>query len=132
MTLTAQPLKLELHQFGVRGPTEFEGAFAAMAAKRVDALAVLDDAILIANAPAIAKLALQQRLPSIGWPDYALAGGLMAYGVNFPDMFRRCRRHTVPSGPWHLCNRQPKSSAGRIRFTNLALFRVSVEKFCGG
>jgi putative ABC transport system substrate-binding protein len=86
---TAQLLKLELHQFGVRGPAEFESAFAGIAAKRVGALVVIDDAILIANAPVAARLALQQRLPSIGWPDYALAGGLMAYGIDFVDLFRR-------------------------------------------
>jgi ABC-type uncharacterized transport system substrate-binding protein len=89
MKLTAQALKLELHQFGAREPAEFEGAFAAMAARRVGALVVLDDTTLIASASAVANLALQQRLPSIGWPDYAVVGGLMAYGVNFLDMFRR-------------------------------------------
>jgi putative ABC transport system substrate-binding protein len=89
MQRTAQPLKLKLHQFGVRGSAEFEGAFAAMAAKGVGALVVIDDATLIANAPTVANLALRQRLPSIAWPDFAVAGGLMAYGVNYVDMFRR-------------------------------------------
>ncbi len=89
MKLTAQLLKLQLHQFGVRGPAEFDGAFAAMAARRVGALVVIDDATLIANAPAIAKLAFRQRLPASGWPDFAAAGGLMAYGANYLDMFRR-------------------------------------------
>jgi len=89
MSRFAQPLKLELHQFDVRAPTEFEGAFAAMAAKRVGAFVVIDDAMLISNAPAVAALALKQRLPSCGWPDFAIDGGLMAYGVDFPDMFRR-------------------------------------------
>jgi putative ABC transport system substrate-binding protein len=87
--LTAQALGLEVHPFGVRGSAEFEGAFAAMAAKRVGAVAIIDDATLIASAPAVARLALQQRLPSSGWPDYAVAGGFIGYGVNFPDMFRR-------------------------------------------
>jgi putative ABC transport system substrate-binding protein len=89
MSRVAQPLKLELHQFDVRAPTELEGAFAAMAAKRVGALVVIDDAILLSSAPAVAVLALKQRLPSCGWPDFAIDGGLMAYGVDFPDMFRR-------------------------------------------
>jgi putative tryptophan/tyrosine transport system substrate-binding protein len=89
MRQTAQSLKLELHQFGVRGPAEFEGAFAAMAARRVGALAVFDDAALIANALSIANLASEQRLPASGWPDFAVAGGLMGYGVNYVDMFRR-------------------------------------------
>jgi putative tryptophan/tyrosine transport system substrate-binding protein len=89
MRLTAQSLKLELHQFGVRGPAEFEGAFAAMAARRVGALVVMDDATLIANALGIAKLASEQRVPASGWPDFAVAGGLMGYGVNYVDLFRR-------------------------------------------
>jgi putative ABC transport system substrate-binding protein len=89
MSHVAQPLKLELHQFGVRAPTEFEGAFAAMAARRVGALVVIDDAVLLSNAPAVATLALKQRLPSCGWADFAIDGGLMAYGVDFLDMFRR-------------------------------------------
>jgi putative ABC transport system substrate-binding protein len=89
MRLTAQSLKLELHQFGVRGPAEFEGAFAAMAARRVRALVVLDDNTLTVNALGIAKLASEQRLPASGWPDFAVAGGLMGYGVNYVDLFRR-------------------------------------------
>jgi putative ABC transport system substrate-binding protein len=87
--LTAQVLGLEVHPFGVHSTAEFEGAFAAMAAKRVGAVVIIDDAVLIANAPAVARLALQQRLPSSGWPDYAIAGGVIGYGVNFPDLFRR-------------------------------------------
>ena len=86
--LVAELLKLELHQFDVRAPTDFEGAFAAMAAKRVGALVVIDDAVLLSNAPAVAALALKQRLPSCGWPDFAIDGGLMAYGVDSFDLFR--------------------------------------------
>ena len=60
-----------------------------MAAQRVGALVVIDDAVLLSNAPAVAALALKQRLPSCGWPDFAIGGGLMAYGVDTLDMFRR-------------------------------------------
>ena len=77
------------NEFGVREPAEFEGAFVAMAAKRVGAVVVIDDATLIANASAVARFAFQHRLPSSGWPDYAVAGGLIGYGVSFPDLFRR-------------------------------------------
>ena len=89
MSQVAQSLRLELHQFDVRAPTEFEEAFAAMAAKRVSALVVIDDPVLLSNAPALAALALKQRLPSCGWPDFAIDGGLMAYGVDFLILFRR-------------------------------------------
>ena len=85
MRRTAEKLKLNLHQFGVRG----SAAFAEMASKRIGALVVIDDAILIANAQTLALLTLQQRLPSSGWRDYAVAGGLFSYGVSFTDMFRR-------------------------------------------
>jgi putative ABC transport system substrate-binding protein len=60
-----------------------------MAARRVGPLVVIEDNLLIAQARAIASLALQQRLPSSGFTEFAVAGGLMAYGVNFPDMFHR-------------------------------------------
>ena len=86
---TAQALGLEVHLFGVRGPGEFEAAFAAMEVKRLGAVMVMDDAILIAHASAVAMLTLERRLPSIGWPDYAIGGGLIGYGVNFNDMFHR-------------------------------------------
>ena len=60
-----------------------------LTAQRVGALAVIEAAMLIANAPAVAALALKQRLPSCGWPDFAIGGGVMGYGVDYPDMFRR-------------------------------------------
>jgi putative ABC transport system substrate-binding protein len=85
----AQLLKLELHQFDVRDPGGFEGAFAAMTAQRVRALVVFDDAMLIGNAKAVAALAVRHGLYSCGFLDFAPAGGLLAYGVDFPDMFRR-------------------------------------------
>ena len=89
MRRTADALKLELHQFGVRGPKELESAFSAMTAKRVGAVIVLDDTTLIANGSVIAEIALRHRLPASGWPDFAVAGGLVSYGINHPDMFRR-------------------------------------------
>jgi putative tryptophan/tyrosine transport system substrate-binding protein len=87
--VTARALGLEVYPFGVRGPAELEGAFATMATRRVGAVVIIDDATLIDNAPAVARFALQQRLPSSGWPDYAVAGGVFGYGVSFPDMFHR-------------------------------------------
>jgi len=60
-----------------------------MDAKHVRAFVVLDDAMLIGNGKAIAALALKHGLYSCGFLDYAHAGGLMAYGVDFPDLFRR-------------------------------------------
>jgi ABC-type uncharacterized transport system substrate-binding protein len=88
----AKALDIELKQFGARDPRDLESAFIAIANSRVDALAVLEDPMLIANAGAIGQLALKQHLPSIGFKEIAEGGGLMAYGVNFPDMFRQSAR----------------------------------------
>jgi putative tryptophan/tyrosine transport system substrate-binding protein len=89
MEVTAKSLKLELQLIEVRGPAEFEKAFKTMADKHVGAVAILEDGMINANLPAIAALAAGARLPSIGMPELAQAGGLMAYGVNFPEMYRR-------------------------------------------
>jgi putative tryptophan/tyrosine transport system substrate-binding protein len=70
MNEVAGSRKVVLRQFDARGPADFEGVVEAMAAS-VDAFVILDDATLIAGAPAVAKLALQRRLASIGFPDYA-------------------------------------------------------------
>jgi len=89
MEATAKSLKLELHQFGVRGPGDFGSAFAAMAKRRVDAVVFGDDGVLTANAGALANLAAKMRLPSVGITEFVEAGGLMAYGANRREMFRR-------------------------------------------
>jgi len=89
MKRVAGPLKLELEQFDVRAAADLEAAFAAMISKGIEAFVAIDDAVLLANAPKVAALALEQRLPSCGWPDFATDGGLLAYGVDFVDMYRR-------------------------------------------
>jgi putative ABC transport system substrate-binding protein len=72
-----------------RGPSEFESALVAIATWRVDALAITDDLTLINNAKGLAALAAKRRLPSTGFKEFAEAGGLIGYGVNFPEMHRR-------------------------------------------
>ncbi len=89
MEQAAKSLKLDLQQVGVRAPGDLESAFAAMAAKRAEAVVLVEDAMLIGNIEKIAFLAAKHRLPAIGLPELAQAGGLMAYGVNLVQMFRR-------------------------------------------
>ena len=45
--------------------------------------------MLFAHAERIADLARRYQLPTIGFVDYARAGGLLAFGVNFSDLWRR-------------------------------------------
>jgi putative ABC transport system substrate-binding protein len=85
----AKSLNIGLQRFEVRGPTDFGGAFAAMAKSGIDAVVILEDAVFVSNARAIADLAAKYRLLSAGFNEYALAGGLIGYGVDFLDMYRR-------------------------------------------
>jgi len=89
MEATAGRLGLKLRAFDARGPQEFDGAFAAMARERMEAVAVLEEAILNASPEAIARLAARLRLPSVGNKELAAHGGLIGYGVNLPALFRR-------------------------------------------
>jgi len=89
MAPTANFLKLELLTIEVRGPADFEKAFKTMADRHVGAVVILEDGMINANLQAIAARAAGARLPSIGMTELAEAGGLMAYGVNFSEMYRR-------------------------------------------
>jgi len=89
MEMTAQSLKLELHPFELRDSGELASTFGAMANRKIDALVVHDDQVLIAAAQAIATLAAKQNLPSCGFLEFTAAGGLSAYGVNFVELCRR-------------------------------------------
>jgi putative tryptophan/tyrosine transport system substrate-binding protein len=88
MRLTAASLKLELSEFAAREASDLEDAFAAMATKSVSAFMITEDPMLIYNSGASAKLALKYRLASCGFPEFAQAGGLAAYGIDFVDLWR--------------------------------------------
>ena len=63
MRSTARSLKVELREFGVRNPRDFEGAFAAMRKTPADAVVVSEDPMLDAGASALGKLAVERRIP---------------------------------------------------------------------
>jgi putative ABC transport system substrate-binding protein len=85
----AQSLNITLQQIAMPGPNDFADAFATMAKRGVDAFVILEDAVFVSNARAIADLAVKQRLPSAGFSEYAETGGLIGYGIDFIDMYRR-------------------------------------------
>lgn len=89
MRATANSLKLELQPFEVRTPKEFGRTFSAMKRGRVDALAVSQDTLFGSNASEIADGAARQRLPSTGNKEFAEAGGLIGYGANNAELYRR-------------------------------------------
>ena len=89
METTAKALKVELLQFPVRAPKEFEEAFAAMAAKKLRAVAIHEDGLFNANIDTLVTLATRHRMFSAGARELADAGGALGYGVNFPEIWRR-------------------------------------------
>ena len=90
MEPVAKALKLELPLFEARAPGEFDGTFAAMAQRRVDAVVVQADTLFSVNIKAIADLALKQRLPSAGSVPFAQAGGMIGSGPEDPlEGYRR-------------------------------------------
>jgi putative ABC transport system substrate-binding protein len=90
---TAQKLKMDLQRFDVTGPGEFAHAFAAMAKAAIDVVAIDGDAMLTANAAAIAELAIKHRLPAIAEAPFANAGGMIGYGPDYFEMFRHAAYH---------------------------------------
>jgi putative tryptophan/tyrosine transport system substrate-binding protein len=72
------------------GVDELEGAFVTMTKARSDALLVLPSPLSNTEGSRIASLAARHRLPSISWNRYFVeAGGLMAYGSNLVESWRR-------------------------------------------
>jgi putative ABC transport system substrate-binding protein len=89
MERTAQALKVRLQSVEVRDPAALEDAVTSLVTGGAGAIVVFDEAMLIAQAKRIADLARRHRLPSIGFVEFAKAGGLLAFGVNFPELWRR-------------------------------------------
>jgi putative ABC transport system substrate-binding protein len=86
----AQTLRVELHLVAYRGPHELEGAVAALRRDGAEALFVMPHPTTSGHATRLAALAATHQLPAIApYRDFAEAGGLMAYGGLFADMYRR-------------------------------------------
>ena len=85
---TARTLGIEVAPLEIRPAEDIASVFEAQA--RVDALYVVVNALVVANRTRIITLALGARLPTIfNTREFVHAGGLMSYGPNYPDLFRR-------------------------------------------
>jgi putative ABC transport system substrate-binding protein len=78
----------------VRNAEEVNRAFAAMKDERAVAVQLLGDAFLTASQRQIAQLAIKHRIAAVYTiRPFAEAGGLIAYGADFRDLFRRAASH---------------------------------------
>jgi putative tryptophan/tyrosine transport system substrate-binding protein len=86
----AHALGLQLQFLEVRRPDEFDQAFAAMTREHADALVVISNELFLGHRRQLAELTVRHRLPAMfHLREYAEAGGLMAYGADAADMYRR-------------------------------------------
>jgi len=86
----ARALKVKLDVLEARTPGEIKAAFATMAKRRPGAAIVLADPLFVGEAGNLVRLAAEQELPVMyGLREAVVAGGLMAYGASFTDLFRR-------------------------------------------
>ena len=85
----SRSIGVEVTLFETRQSEEIDAAFEAMKG-RVQAVFVLAVPLLFINRIRINTLALAARLPTMhGVREYVEAGGLISYGPNWPDMWRR-------------------------------------------
>jgi ABC-type uncharacterized transport system substrate-binding protein len=88
--IAAGALRVELQRLEARRLDDFESAFAAMSTKRAGALLILGDVMFTTYRGRLANLAVKSRLPAIyGDRNFVDEGGLMSYGANLMDNFRR-------------------------------------------
>jgi len=85
---------IEVSPHEIRQGADIEPAIAALKGK-ADALYVVINELLNAHRPAITRLAVEAGLPSVyGTRDWALSGGMISYGPNFPNLFARSAEMT--------------------------------------
>ncbi len=83
-------LGLRVQSVAVRSATEYDAAFAAINREGADAVLVLSTPLYIAGAERLAELAITHKLPSMFGPsEHARAGGLMSFGPDRADLWRR-------------------------------------------
>ena len=86
----ARSLKIATHRVEARKPSDLVSAVREAAGLRAGALLVLSSPIFASEAPRVATLALQHKLPSITlFPLFAQSGGLLSYGPDNLDLLRQ-------------------------------------------
>lgn len=87
---SARLLRVQLRPIAVRGSNDFDSAIEAARKGRADGLITLPTSLLVDFRKQITDLAVKKRLPAI-YPnrEIADAGGLMAYGPDINDNYRR-------------------------------------------
>jgi len=87
---SARALRLQLRRVEVRSPDEFDRAFSAIVRERDQALFVFPSTMLFNERRRLVELAAKHRMPLLGNArEFAVAGGLIAYGASLLESTRR-------------------------------------------
>jgi putative ABC transport system substrate-binding protein len=89
LPVAARALALTVRSWEVRAADGFDQVFTALNKDRPHGLVVTGGTLMLANLKRIAGFTLKSRLPSIGYRAYVDAGGLMSYGADQADSYRR-------------------------------------------
>ena len=83
-------LGIRVYPLGIRGLDELQKGFDSAARERVDAVIVIEEAVIASYRRNILELATRHRLPAFSfYKEFAEAGGLLTYGADFAALFRR-------------------------------------------
>jgi len=86
----AARLGVQAVNFDVRSPSDFDGAFAAMARQAIGGIVTAGGPLFSVHRERVAELAIKMRLPMVSSAAaYARAGLLLGYGVDAGDLARR-------------------------------------------
>jgi putative ABC transport system substrate-binding protein len=86
----ASSMGIEIVYCDVNAADQIENAFHSIRSQRADALIQLASPILISRRQHVTELATKTRLPAVyGQPEFTEAGGLLSYGPNLADLWRR-------------------------------------------
>jgi putative tryptophan/tyrosine transport system substrate-binding protein len=88
--VAARALGVRLQFVEARGPADIDRAFSDMTRARAGALTVLPSGMFNNERRRLVDLATKNRLPAVySWREFVDAGGLMSYGVDLADLWRR-------------------------------------------
>jgi len=85
----ARRLTLELHVLNASAEPEFDAVFAKLIELRAGGLVIGNDPLFTGRSEKLAALAVRHAVPTVyAWREFAVAGGLLSYGVAVPDSYR--------------------------------------------
>jgi putative tryptophan/tyrosine transport system substrate-binding protein len=90
----ARSLSVQLQVLNAKKPDEFENAFSSMVRGKAEAVTVGSQAMFVLNRAKVVELAAKHRLPAMYHrKEFVEAGGLMSYGPNHADLYRRAAHY---------------------------------------